>query len=94
MQSDTPETNNAEKHAYEFSDDMTPVVESHIARQLEMERNALIAITKAALTSFRCTQKPEDYPADHWSRRAIILLENVDVEASVPTAHSDTPKPQ
>jgi hypothetical protein len=35
--SDTPRTDAAEKHAYEYDDDMTPVVESNFARQLERE---------------------------------------------------------
>jgi preprotein translocase subunit SecA len=35
--SDTPRTDAAEKHAYEYDDDMTPVVESKVARQLERE---------------------------------------------------------
>jgi hypothetical protein len=35
--SDTPRTDAAEKHAYEHEDDMTPVVESKVARQLEHE---------------------------------------------------------
>jgi hypothetical protein len=33
----TPRTDAAEKHAYEYDDDMTPVVESKVARQLERE---------------------------------------------------------
>jgi len=39
--SDTPETDNAEKHAYEHEDDMTPTVKSDFARKLERERNEL-----------------------------------------------------
>jgi hypothetical protein len=35
--SDTPRTDAAEKHAYEYDDDMTPVVESGIARRLERD---------------------------------------------------------
>jgi hypothetical protein len=27
-----------------------------------------------ALRAFRCTQRPEDYPEEHWSNRAIALL--------------------
>ena len=37
---DTPRTDAAEKHAYEFKDEYTPVCESKIVRQLERELNA------------------------------------------------------
>ena len=38
--SDTPRTDAAEKHAYEFKDEYTPVCESKLVRQLERELNA------------------------------------------------------
>ena len=37
---DTPRTDAAEKHAYEFKDEYTPVCESKLVRQLERELNA------------------------------------------------------
>ena len=37
---DTPRTDEAEKHAYEFKDEYTLVCESKIVRQLERELNA------------------------------------------------------
>ena len=40
MVSDTPRTDAAEKHAYEFKDEYTPVCESKLVRQLERELNA------------------------------------------------------
>lgn len=38
--SDTPRTDAAEKHAYEFKDEYTPVCESKLVRQLERELTA------------------------------------------------------
>ena len=38
--SETPRTDKAEKHAYEFKDEYTPVCESKLVRQLERELNA------------------------------------------------------
>lgn len=35
---------------------------------------ALEAALRDALGSFRCTQRIEDYPQDHWSRRACEIL--------------------
>ena len=46
MVSDTPRTDAAEKHAYEFKDEYTPVCESKIVRQLERELNAANARIK------------------------------------------------
>ena len=43
---------------------------------MDDDRNELRAITKEALGSFKCTQRPETYPEGHWSRRAQSLLEN------------------
>ena len=37
---DTPRTDAAEKHAYEFKDEYTPVCESKLVRKLERELNA------------------------------------------------------
>lgn len=37
---DTPRTDAAEKHAYQFKDEWTPVCESKFVRQLERELNA------------------------------------------------------
>ena len=37
---DTPRTDAAEKHAYQFKDEWTPVCESKFVRQLESELNA------------------------------------------------------
>ena len=37
---ETPRTDAAEKHAYEFKDEYTPVCESKLVRQLERELNA------------------------------------------------------
>ena len=37
---ETPRTDAAEKHAYQFKDDCTPVCESKFVRQLERELNA------------------------------------------------------
>ena len=37
---ETPRTDAAEKHAYQFKDDYTPVCESKFVRQLERELNA------------------------------------------------------
>lgn len=34
----------------------------------------LLAALKGALKSFKCTQRPEHYPADHWCRRAIEAI--------------------
>ena len=44
--SDTPRTDAAEKHAYEFKDEYTPVCESKLVRQLERELNAANAKIK------------------------------------------------
>ena len=44
--SDTPRTDQIEKLAYWFQDDMTPVCESGFVRQLERELNAANAIIK------------------------------------------------
>jgi len=46
---------------------------------IEIQRNEWQAIAKEALASFQCTQRPENYPEGHWSRRAQNLLENADV---------------
>jgi hypothetical protein len=37
---ETPRTDEAEKHAYQFKDEFTPVCESKLVRQLERELNA------------------------------------------------------
>lgn len=46
MVDETPRTDAAEKHAYQFKDDATPVCESKFARQLERELNAANAKIK------------------------------------------------
>jgi hypothetical protein len=43
-------------------------------RSLQAERDELRSIALDALASFRCTQNPSLYPADHWSRRARSLV--------------------
>jgi hypothetical protein len=40
-----------------------------LARELE-------DIATDALRSFKCTQRPSDYPPTHWSNRLEILLSN------------------
>lgn len=40
-------------------------------------------IATDALKSFRCTQRPSDYPETHWSRRLENLLENDEVSHGV-----------
>ena len=45
-------------------------------QSLERGRDEWRAIAEEALASFRCTQKPEDYPEGHWSRRAQTLLKH------------------
>ena len=44
--------------------------------KLERERDEWRAVAEEALVSFRCTQKLEDYPEGHWSRRAQTLLKH------------------
>lgn len=43
-------------------------------------RQELIAIINEALASFKITQNPSDYSADHWSNKAIRLQHNHKME--------------
>jgi len=45
-------------------------------RSLHDHAEKLEEIATDALKSFRCTQRPSDYPEDHWSRRLENLMEN------------------
>lgn len=49
--SDTPRTDATEKHAYQFDDDMTPVVDSKFARQLERELTEANTVNATLLTA-------------------------------------------
>ena len=44
------------------------------AERAETRVAELEAIVAGALSTFECTQRPANYPADHWSNRAIRAL--------------------
>lgn len=44
------------------------------AAPAEREEREALAVLREALNSFKCTQPPEIYPADHWCHRASRLL--------------------
>ena len=52
-------------------------------RPLEKREAELTEALRAALASFKCTQRLTDYAQDHWSNRATKLLAN---DQSSPTA--------
>ena len=47
--------------------------------RLVAEAPELLSIIKDALSGFRCTQRPEHYPADHWSNRALAAIARVEL---------------
>lgn len=65
--SDTPRTDATEKHAYQFDDDMTPVVDSNFACQLERELAEANRIIKECLSvmpvGYIPSHTPENLPA-------------------------------
>jgi hypothetical protein len=65
---ETPRTDATEKHAYQFDDDMTPVVDSKFARQLEREladvtkqRDALVEACSLTLKRGDIVQRSDQY---------------------------------
>jgi hypothetical protein len=68
-----------------------------IAKQLVDRWNShdeLLSIVKDALRSFKCTQKPSHYPADHWSNRALAYLHREAISEGSAKPEAVTPNPE
>lgn len=75
----TPQTNTA-RFSFQQAclEGMRPermLVDAFLCKTIEEEREEWKQIAKEALSSFKCTQTPDDYPDGHWSRRAVSLFE-------------------
>ena len=65
--SETPRTDKAEKHAYEFKDEYTPVCESKLVRQLERELNAANErIKRLGEAGDEMMSEPCEYTFEQW----------------------------
>jgi len=56
-----------------MQDDETNSFDAKVDQLMDLGRE-LEEIATDALRSFRCTQKPSDYPKTHWSNRLELLL--------------------
>jgi chromosome segregation ATPase len=77
MVSDTPRTDAAEKHAYQFKDEWTPICESKLVRQLERELNAAnqrILWLEGELESTKADRDSWSNQSDEFAKTAADLI--------------------
>jgi len=84
MNTDTPRTNRfyasfADGECIPNQDELLALCESLKSELTAVteQRDRLAEILENSLSSFKITQVPKDYPANHWSNKAILELQSL-----------------